>query len=63
MDIEMLIMSVQRLGHKAFPVDWNAGNLRYDIDYDNPPYRDSNHIKLEMGGYIATSFMMIFQKV
>jgi hypothetical protein len=62
MDVEMLIMSVQRLGHKAFPIDWKAGDLKYDIKYDTYPYRSTNHIKLEIGGYIATSFMMIFQK-
>ena len=61
-DIEMLIMSVKRLGHKAFPVDWKAGNLQYDEEYDKFPYKSSNHIKLEMDGYIATAFMMIFQK-
>jgi hypothetical protein len=63
MDVEMLIMSVNRLGYKAFPINWKAGDLKYDIEFDKFPYHLSNHIKLEMDGYVATAFMMIFQKM
>ena len=45
-------------------LDFDCGAHAYDLAYDRPPYFQpgSVHIKLEVGGHICTSFLLIVRK-
>ena len=44
--------------------DFYAGDHRFDLNFDIPPYGDASrqHIKLLLGGHIATSMLLIIRK-
>lgn len=54
----------KRLQSEGFQVDllFDFGNCRLDDFYDIPPYSEFNHIKLQMDGYITTSFGLFIRK-
>lgn len=63
-DILSLSSSLQKLGMKLVPPNFDAGDHRFDLDVDTPPYFVSGkpHIKLEIAGHVSTSFLLIIEK-
>lgn len=63
-DVERIGASVRRVGCGMIPVDYDLGLEPEDLNYDYPPYETHGryHIKLLVGGYIATSVMIIIQR-
>lgn len=63
-DIEDLDMLLRRNGCGLAQCDFNAGSDPQDLDYDIPPYGrpDRQHIKLLLGGHIATSMLIIVRR-
>lgn len=45
-------------------VNWDPGCHEHDLNYDVPPYGTTNrpHIKLELGGFITTSILLVINK-
>lgn len=44
--------------------NFDAGNHKFDLDFDRPPYMTSGkpHLKLEIDGHVCTSLMLIIEK-
>ncbi len=63
-DIEALdqMLRAHRCGLAS--CDFYAGDHRFDLNFDIPPYGDASrqHIKLLLGGHIATSMLLIIRK-
>jgi 2-polyprenyl-3-methyl-5-hydroxy-6-metoxy-1,4-benzoquinol methylase len=45
-------------------IDWDAGCHEHDLNFDIAPYGTTGrpHIKLELGGFITTSIMLVIRK-
>ncbi len=63
-DIEELDRRLRRIRCGLEVVDWNPGCHSYDLNYDTFPYFQSGrpHIKLELGGFVTTSILLIAHK-
>ena len=60
-DIDRLIAELEKQGHWVEPVNYDMGNEEPDLKVAKPPYTEP-HLKLEMGGYVATSLLLIIHK-
>ncbi len=60
-DLEQIAMRLHAAGH-LIEVDFALGHMPADSIIDRVPYRHENHLKLELGGYIVTSFGLIIQR-
>jgi len=66
--IESLIKDLRLMGYKVEEPDFNVGNGVFDCFIDTPPYLGDGyesggpHIKLDLNGYVATSFGLIIHK-
>jgi 2-polyprenyl-3-methyl-5-hydroxy-6-metoxy-1,4-benzoquinol methylase len=63
-DLERLGDSLRDMRCGLEPLDFNCGTHPLDLDYDEEPYfkGKARHIKLKIGGYVSTSFLLIVQK-
>ncbi|HYD95307.1 MAG TPA: methyltransferase domain-containing protein [Noviherbaspirillum sp.] len=63
-DILALSESLKKQGMTLATPNFDCGDHQFDIDFDRPPYFSSGkpHIKLELGGHVCTSFMLIVEK-
>lgn len=63
-DLLALGDELQQAGFKLRPLNFDAGDHEYDLEYDRPPYfeTDKRHIKLDIGGQICTSFLLIVER-
>jgi hypothetical protein len=63
-DIEDLSYRLRRIHCGLERPDFDAGTHPYDLVPDVPPYDGTvrKHIKLELGGYVATSMLLIIRK-
>ena len=66
-DMERLSQDVERLGYQMYPLRWEAGDMQFDLNPDEPPYvnpplRNANHLKLFLYGYISTSYAFVIVK-
>jgi len=62
-DVEQLLASVQALGYKIYPISWAAGIQPWDKFVDIWPFGQSDgHIKLLLGDYVASSFLIVITK-
>ena len=62
-DIEELDRRLRRMRCGLEPVDFDGGYHPFDLDYVSPPHTESKpHIKIELGGYISTSILLIIHK-
>ncbi len=63
-DIVELQSRLRACGFSMAEPDFDAGNHRFDTDFDRVPYMESGkpHLKLEIEGHIATSFMVIISR-
>lgn len=63
-DLEALDRRLRRMRCGLEPLDFDAGTHRFDLDYDVRPYFDGErvHIKLEIAGFVCTSFLLIARK-
>lgn len=63
-DIEELDRRLRKIRCGLESVDWDAGHHSYDLNYDSYPFFQSGapHIKLEMDGFVTTSFLVIAHK-
>ena len=60
-DFERLAERLVNEGHKVWPLNLYPGSTEVDAHIDLPPY-DMPHLKLEVGGYVTTSFGIIVQR-
>jgi len=60
-DIEEIGHSLQAAGHRI-DLDFKLGNKPLDLQVDFPPYKQDVHLRLELSGYVCTSFGLIIQK-
>ncbi|KAJ1540521.1 hypothetical protein HK096_010842 [Nowakowskiella sp. JEL0078] len=61
-DVEYLVHSLKVLGFEVYPMDFGAGTGIFDQKPDLPPYNLQQHIKLQIGQHIATSYGIIIKK-
>jgi hypothetical protein len=63
-DLLKLEKSLKLRGLKLAALDFNTGDHPYDLDVDTPPYMQSGkpHLKLDISGQVATSFLLIVEK-
>ena len=63
-DIESLADELRLLRCGMEPLDFDIGTHSFDLDFDEEPYftRPNAHIKLMLGDFVATSFLMIIRK-
>jgi glycosyltransferase involved in cell wall biosynthesis len=61
-DIQMLIKELELEGYRVHPIDYYLGDNDYDIkpmrEPHNPP---APHLKIEFGGYVATSLLLMIE--
>lgn len=63
-DMEQLAMSLRKKRVLVERFNFFAGDRFEDMDYDEEPYfRKPYHIKLLLGGYVSTSFVIVAQKL
>jgi hypothetical protein len=62
-DILGLAGALARSGKRLRQPDFDAGNHDFDLRYDQYPYMETDlpHIKLELGGHICTSMMLVVE--
>jgi|GEM_PF-199969 len=60
-DIDRLIKELEKQGHWVEPVSYDIGSDEPDLKVARAPYTEP-HLKLEMGGYVATSLLLIVHK-
>ena len=63
-DILALAAQLRLLGLHLVTPDFDAGNHRYDLEFDTPPYMESGkvHLKLEIDGFVSTSMLLIVER-
>ena len=63
-DLVQLSTSLEIKGYVIPKIEFDVGSDIADLNPDVPPYfeSDKHHIKLKIGDYIATSFIMIIKK-
>ena len=63
-DMEELDGRLRKIGCGLEPIDFSAGTHPYDLLFDRAPYGQSGrpHIKLELGGHICTSMLLVAVK-
>jgi SAM-dependent methyltransferase len=60
-DIQRLARKLRTQGH-GIELDFTTGDLPVDRLVDRPPYRTTQHLKLKIGWFVATSFGLIIHK-
>lgn len=63
-DIEELDRRLRKIRCGIEAINWDAGCHANDLNYDVPPYFVSGrpHVKLELGGFITTSCLIVVRK-
>ena len=63
-DIQALAQRLNEMGCALVSPDFNVGSHRFDMEYDLPPYMQSDrrHIKLLLDGQVATSMLLIVKR-
>jgi len=63
-DILTLAANLRSTGLTLVSPNFDAGNHRFDLEFDSPPYMTSGrpHLKLQIDGHVCTSFMLIIEK-
>lgn len=61
-DIKWLINQLRSRGHLVERMNWKLDNTPADNLVDTPPYKQLPHLKINVGGYVTTSIMLIIQK-
>jgi SAM-dependent methyltransferase len=60
-DLQRIAKRLRTHGHRI-DLDFSTGTLPVDRLVDHPPYRPTNHLKLKIGWFVATSYGLIIQK-
>jgi len=60
-DIEEIRDNLHAQGHKI-ELNFKMGNKPFDSHVDLPPYKHDIHLRLELSGFICTSYGLIIQK-
>jgi hypothetical protein len=61
-DLEQMAKRLRAAGCRMAEMDLHPGDSEADRFVDEPPYRNLPHLKLKIGGYVATSVGLIFEK-
>ena len=61
-DIEDMVRDLKQRGCWVAPLDFSLGDGPADQIVEKEPYQHQVHLKLELGGYVATSIGLIIQK-
>jgi Methyltransferase domain len=63
-DIEQLALDLRKQCCGLEAVDFDPGTHIFDLNFDRQPFYKSGrrHIKLELGGYICTSILLVIHK-
>ncbi|MFA6315540.1 MAG: class I SAM-dependent methyltransferase [Candidatus Paceibacterota bacterium] len=62
-DVINMIERAREGGFKTHGVSWEKGEGFLDNHVDVPPYSGDNHIKLQIGQYVCTSFILILSRI
>lgn len=63
-DFEELARRVESSGSaRMAPIDYSPGTEKEDFLIDKEPYRQDLHLKLELGGHVATSCLIVLEKL
>lgn len=60
-DFEKIANTLRSQRHKI-ELDFSFGNDSLDLHVDTPPYKQDVHLRLEIGGYVCTSYGLIIKK-
>lgn len=60
-DIREIAINLRSAGHKI-KLDFNFGTKPYDLHVDYPPYSQDIHLRLNLLGFVSTSYGLIIQK-
>ena len=61
-DLVALTSRLEARGHRVAPLDFDAGEGVLDAYVDGPPWlpwAEKPHLRLDVGGYVATSFVFV----
>jgi FkbM family methyltransferase len=58
-DFDEMIAALRQAGHEVAEIDYHTGDGPADLSIDRPPYQGKVHLKVEVGGYTATSIGLI----
>lgn len=61
-DIERLAQRLRAAGHWIAPIKLDPGDQPLDAHVDLPPYTNDPHLKLDLEGFVTTSFGLIVRK-
>jgi 2-polyprenyl-3-methyl-5-hydroxy-6-metoxy-1,4-benzoquinol methylase len=62
-DVEKTAAALRSLGHEVFPLNFKVGTYIADNFIDYPPYlKNAAHLRLELSGFVSTSFGLIVRK-
>lgn len=63
-DLRQLEQRLRRRSATLHSISFESGNSEFDRDFDRPPYYASGrqHIKLELGGYVSTSILLVITR-
>lgn len=61
-DFEDIEERLEENNAKLFPINYDFGDMRYDLIVDEEPYSQEYHLKLNLVNYISTSALLIIQK-
>jgi 2-polyprenyl-3-methyl-5-hydroxy-6-metoxy-1,4-benzoquinol methylase len=63
-DFLMLKQTLESRGLNLVSLNFDTGDHQFDIDFDKPPYMESGkpHLKLDIGGHVSTSFLLIIER-
>lgn len=61
-DLERIAERLRAAGHTVADLNFDAGTGWADLQMDPPPYQHGVHLRLEINGFVATSYGLIIQK-
>ena len=61
-DLEQLAARLTAAGHRVAPLSFTLGSGPHELCVDEPPFRDTPHVRLRFGRFVATSFGLVVQK-
>jgi len=63
LDFTWLANHLAPLGYKFFSIDYDSGDLQYDLEIDQPPYTPDKHLKLNVESFDLTSLGFVIERV
>jgi len=61
-DYREIARKLEQMGHYVYPLNFEKGNEILDNFVDIPPYQSDFHLRLNLSGFVTTSFGIIVRK-